>query len=82
VSFVPVGLLFLIVTGTGLDPGQGWLPVVSGIVANLACALLGNALGVLASAPLVRRPSVAVGGLCVGVIAALVASGSPCQRPP
>ncbi|WP_200307701.1 ABC transporter [Streptomyces adelaidensis] len=50
---------------------------IAGLLATLACALLGTAVGALTNWPLLRSPGRAVPALLLGALLALVVSGSP-----
>ncbi|QNP69565.1 ABC transporter [Streptomyces roseirectus] len=51
----------------------------AGVLAALACALLGTAVGVLSAWPVLRSSGRAVPALMLGALLALVVSGSPAQ---
>ncbi|MFF8874422.1 ABC transporter [Streptomyces massasporeus] len=51
----------------------------AGLLAALACALLGTAVGALTSRPLLRSPGRAVLALLLAALLSLVATGSPAQ---
>ncbi|MEV3968711.1 ABC transporter [Streptomyces sp. NPDC050698] len=51
----------------------------AGLLAALACALLGTAVGALTSRPLLRSPGWAVLALLLAALLSLVATGSPAQ---
>ncbi|MPY54769.1 ABC transporter [Streptomyces acidicola] len=51
----------------------------AGLLATLACALLGTAVGALTTRPLLRSPGRAVPALLLGALLALVVTGSPAR---
>ncbi|MFE9453800.1 ABC transporter [Streptomyces sp. NPDC006739] len=51
----------------------------AGLLAALACALLGTAVGALTNPPLLRSPGRAVPAMLLAALPATVASGSPAQ---
>jgi hypothetical protein len=51
----------------------------AGMLATLACALLGTAVGALTTRPLLRSPGRAVPALLLGALLALVVTGSPAR---
>ncbi|BBC32129.1 uncharacterized protein SGFS_034230 [Streptomyces graminofaciens] len=52
---------------------------LAGLLAALACALLGTAVGALTNWPLLRSPGKAVPALLLGALLALVVAGSPAR---
>ncbi len=79
---VAVGVVTVISDPTGTDrrtpvpigPASG-----AGLLAVLACALLGTAVGALTTRPVLRSPGRAVPALLLGALLALVVTGSPAR---
>jgi hypothetical protein len=79
---VATGLVTMISAPTSTDhqtrveslPAAG-----AGLLAALACALLGTAVGALTNWPLLRSPGRAVPALLLGALLALVVAGSPAR---
>ncbi|MCX4984165.1 ABC transporter [Streptomyces sp. NBC_00572] len=71
----------LVVTATGDRRGVTALAATTtGLLAALACALTGAAVGTLASRPFVRAPGWSLAAVVLGSLLALVTTGSPAKH--